>query len=625
MAHMIPPVPKEYDEKSDEGAVFKVLKKLPDDYYVFHSVKATVVENGVIYERELDFVVANAKKGILCIEAKNGSNVSYNGRNWVYSHGNIMSHDGPYNQVATAKRVIISKIRNHPNEKVRNLYGKCKVLHAVFFFRVPEAKFMEMAINGLPEEADPKITLFAEDMINPTKKIAEIFSLKTPYLIKNTVEETKLSEEEFQLLLDTVLCPTFNLVPSPKARDIAMVEQMNQLLREQYRLLDFLEEQSSAVINGAAGTGKTMIAVEKARRNSINGDKVLFLCYNRLLCDYLINTHKRNESKTYRTQFKNVDFMTISKLAKEKTGNYTDFDGLLEWISDCYGDFEKFEYKHVIIDEGQDFGLIDTQLGTNRETAKKNCSIIDTMQEVVLAGGGTFYLFYDKYQMIQGGSSTEYELLDCIQDCDCRLTLHCNCRNTKDIAKTSVTPLKDKKNKAIIPTTASSWFATVKPTMHIIQDDIMAVETVNSILEKYQKEEIDDVVLLTPGLIDFCCLADKIDKVKSAENGYYTYSFKGKIYKVTTCIKFKGLEADAVIMLDLTKDSFTGKKGLEFYVGTSRAKIRLDLVCKLAASEYSDVVRELDSNAPQRNNVDFMRNILAATLSVNIEFERQYQ
>lgn len=81
------------------------------------------------------------------------------------------------------------------------------------------------------------------------------------------------------------------MIPSPKAIDIAMIDQMNQLLHEQYRLLDFLEEQNSAVINGAAGTGKTMIAVEKARRHSINGEKVLFMCYNRLLCDYLIKVH----------------------------------------------------------------------------------------------------------------------------------------------------------------------------------------------------------------------------------------------------------------------------------------------------------------------------------------------
>ena len=37
-AHMIPPVPKDYDRKSQEGIVFNALKKLPEDYYVFHSV-----------------------------------------------------------------------------------------------------------------------------------------------------------------------------------------------------------------------------------------------------------------------------------------------------------------------------------------------------------------------------------------------------------------------------------------------------------------------------------------------------------------------------------------------------------------------------------------------------------
>ena len=68
MAHMIPPVPKEYDAKSEEGIVFNALRDLPDDYYVFHSFSPTVVSEGIIYEREIDFVVANQKKGILCID-----------------------------------------------------------------------------------------------------------------------------------------------------------------------------------------------------------------------------------------------------------------------------------------------------------------------------------------------------------------------------------------------------------------------------------------------------------------------------------------------------------------------------------------------------------------------------
>ena len=43
-------------------------------------------------------------------------------------------------------------------------------------------------------------------------------------------------------------------------------EQFIRLTREQSILLDFLEEQDRAVIGGGAGTGKTILAVEHARR-----------------------------------------------------------------------------------------------------------------------------------------------------------------------------------------------------------------------------------------------------------------------------------------------------------------------------------------------------------------------
>ena len=52
------------------------------------------------------------------------------------------------------------------------------------------------------------------------------------------------------------------------------------MLKEQVALLNYLEEQNCAIINGMAGTGKTVMALEKARRHSDNNEKVLFLCYN---------------------------------------------------------------------------------------------------------------------------------------------------------------------------------------------------------------------------------------------------------------------------------------------------------------------------------------------------------
>lgn len=617
MAVMIPESPKDFDAKSEENLVFEALKKLPDDYFVFHSFHTTVVDDkGVIRERECDFVIANAKKGILCIEAKNGKGIKYDGRKWLYSSGKKMDKDGPYNQCATAKRNVIDKIKYHANEEVQELYKKCKIMHSVWFFKVPRVQFEDMEKKGLPEDCDSAITLLAEDLINPTKKIAEIFALKRPSQTKYSAEETKLTDEEFELLMDSVLCPHFNIIPSPAADKVIASMQLTQLLEEQFHILDYLRYQPSAIINGAAGTGKTMIAAEKARQHSIEGEKVLFLCFNRMLCDYLIATRKNNSIKATRKQYENVDFMTISKLAKEKTGNFKDYDGLLCWVEDCYGDIDKFGYKHVIIDEGQDFGLVDSELGNTKIIAKSNCSIIDSIKDVVLDAGGTFYLFYDKYQMIQGQEQADYELLDCIQDCDCKLTLYCNCRNTKEIAKTSVTPLRDNKNRAIKPITAYSRFEPIRPTMHIIHDNNSVYDVLDTILNNYAEADLDNVVILTIGTLEYCSIGDVL--VKDEKTGSYYYEHRGNRHLVTTCKKFKGLEADAIILIDLNKESFFGKRGLEFYVGTSRAKFRLDLICKMEKADFAEVVHELDPNAPNTPDDIIMKRILGNTFSSDI-------
>ena len=112
--------------------------------------------------------------------------------------------------------------------------------------------------------------------------------------------------------------------------------------------------------------------------------------------------------------------------------------------------------------------------------------------------------------------------------------------------------------------------------------------------------------------ISICDINDRSDA---------SYELDGKTYIVTTCKKFKGLEADAIIYYDLDKNSFKGKQALEFYVGTSRAKLHLDMICKLEESDYCDVVHELDENAPQMNNPSRMRNILGSIFSADIIME----
>ncbi len=60
-----------------------------------------------------------------------------------------------------------------------------------------------------------------------------------------------------------------------------------RLSKEQYRVLDGLSRMRRVSVFGPAGSGKTMLAVEKARRLAAQGMRVLLTCYNRPLADHL--------------------------------------------------------------------------------------------------------------------------------------------------------------------------------------------------------------------------------------------------------------------------------------------------------------------------------------------------
>ena len=63
--------------------------------------------------------------------------------------------------------------------------------------------------------------------------------------------------------------------------------QLLTLTEEQYEKLDSLEENDRCLFEGGAGTGKTLIAGEFARREAVLGRKVGIFCYNKLLGSYI--------------------------------------------------------------------------------------------------------------------------------------------------------------------------------------------------------------------------------------------------------------------------------------------------------------------------------------------------
>ena len=83
------------------------------------------------------------------------------------------------------------------------------------------------------------------------------------------------------------LRPRFELASGMGTLRRERQSQMTAFLDEQYEALDALEGNRCVLITGPAGSGKTFLALEAARREAAAGRAGWLLCFNRHLGAYL--------------------------------------------------------------------------------------------------------------------------------------------------------------------------------------------------------------------------------------------------------------------------------------------------------------------------------------------------
>lgn len=537
MATMIPDIHKECHEWSHEDVMFDELNQLPEDYYVFHSFEIVTIKGSQVLESETDFVIFHPKKGLICLEAKAGQ-VKYDNGYWQYGSGKRMKYDGPYIQAKRNKWFLKEYMVEHGLEYECN---NCKKLHAVWFPDVPEFNFRG---TTLPGEGDLRITLTADSFGHIQECIDKIFEFEGQDKCV-----TNLSEKSVQKILERALAPSFNLISLQQVEQERNKNVFKRMLREQVALLNYLDEQNNAIINGLAGTGKTVMAVEKARRHSEKDEKVLFLCYNAFLNEHLRETYS----------YPHVSYYTVAGLS-QKLCEKVDYKALQEKLIKMFLE-GTFPYQHVIIDEGQDFGkeeideveIIELLRGNAINNEEKN---------------GTFYLFYDKNQMVQSKKAPKY-----IEEADCKLTLYRNCRNTENIALTSLRLLGSEKVPKLYPDAVMGDL----PEIGFCSTKEETITLLNSEIDKYIDAGYNSITILTckteeSSIISDCCKDSK-------------YNYKRGYVKFTTCRKFKGLESDVIIVVDIDKATFVEEGEQLMYVGSSRARFKLTCIANMSEDE----------------------------------------
>lgn len=569
---MIPADGGDFNVASGEERMFLALKQLPDDYYVFHSYRVVELIPGKgLNENEIDFFIFNPNYGCLFLECKNGK-VEKTEEGWRYvqtNNGNVkyIPMKDPFDQAFTGQHNLFNKLRDRYPE-YRDLINRCKFMVAVWF---PSLTKKEIEQTDFGPNVAKEVILSKEAVLYPQETVAQIQALmermKKVHIVYEITEkiiddapgyEHLISKDDAMKLYSKVLCPTFRAVMH---LDNDYEQTYNRLIEEQYVVLEFLSHQRTAAISGASGTGKTMVALERARRLSVSGQNVLFLCYNRNLKDWLEKYHASN------SDYANVKFYTLDALAVNKCrvlyneANYHDLKDVLETeiLSNT------FEFHHIIIDEGQDFGA-------DRIDESEILELFCQYGDGSLGHSDTsFFIFYDKNQLVNSSKIPEY-----IANVDSKLTLYQNCRNTKNIANTAYSLIK---TEPIV--SKKAWNGDIPEIIGYRGKEDM-LKKLDGLIDKLSGDgNHSRVVISCARSLQYSSLSDLLKHSK-----YKTAS--GKKTDVYTAATFKGLEADDAIVIDVSKQTFD-ETNKSFYVAASRAKKRLFVFMDLDEIDKMDL------------------------------------
>jgi hypothetical protein len=512
------------DASASERPIFNALQQLSDPWRVFHSVAWQSRRNGRQGDGEADFVLLHPEHGLIVIEAKGGS-ITIKDGDWFTSNKSGMYPIDPFEQAVSSKHALVKYLRDAIPELPRLATG-----HAVWFPKV--------TVSGdLSAEAPDALVLDRKDLNRPIAAINDV--------VNHWNLHQRIDEQSIEAITDK-LAPTVT-IRHTLADDVADVEARQVELTEmQRRALAGLSRARRVLVYGGAGTGKTVLAEERARRLSADGFRVVLTCFNRPLGDALAAEFADNDLVTAGS-FHHLAHEWITdaglEFPNEAPDDFWD-DPAGELLLEAFT-VGNFAADAIIIDEGQDF---DDSWFMALEGALKD------PQE------GLFLVFADPHQAIyrEGWEPP----IDAVE-----YSLDINCRNTNQIAAVVARIYGDDlpslgtdgpEPRFITAETPEGRDKALKGILHtLINEGNLETDEV-VVLTQYRKTKDDLVGKRLAGL--------PLEAIEDRTRGV----------AVETIHRYKGLEASAtIVILDrLEKDR---DRSLA-YIGLSRPRAQLVVI-----------------------------------------------
>ena len=240
-----------------ENRVFTALKTLSSPWQVFPTVEWRILRGEGEVIGEADLVVFHPHYGLVVFEIKAGA-VDVREGEWFYASGRSMKQS-PFSQARRNRYALTDKLIQRLG---KSAFEALTLTHAVWF---PDVHWS----GPMPgTEAATRAFLFDRDaLVKPEKYLLQLFKAATPTpLAWSSVQQKALKE---------ILAPDCHLlVPMVVQLDETLAD-LQQATEQQITILRMLRTQSRLLVEGCAGSGKTLLAICLAREHAALGKSVL--------------------------------------------------------------------------------------------------------------------------------------------------------------------------------------------------------------------------------------------------------------------------------------------------------------------------------------------------------------